>query len=246
MFILILLQGGIPKILPYFYPLMLTSSLLDVVAGIVSMNAIRISSISLISPISSFNPVFTTLIAAFAIGEIPSPTKMLGIIVIVIGAYLLNVTDIRGGVLTPFKKLITNRGVQLFFLANLLWGITPIFQKQAIFQTVPTMPVFPSFFGGILVSIFIAPFAVRRLKNSFLPIQRNVWWFLLLGLLGAIAQWAAFTAFSQTNVGYATAIFKLSTLFTILWGAIFFREERIKERFLGGGVMVLGTILIVA
>lgn len=244
MFILIMFQGGIPKILLHFYPLMLVSALLDVVAAIASINAIRTSSISLISPISSFNPVFTTIIAAFAIGESPSATKFLGITIVVVGAYLLNISDLKGGIIAPFSKLASHRGVQLFFLANFLWAITPIFQKQAIFQTSPTMPLFPSFFGSILVAIFIAPFALKRMEKSFLPIKQNVWWFLLLAPFSAIAQWAAFTAFSQTNVGYATAIFKLSTLFTILWGAIFFKEERIRERLLGGGVMILGTILL--
>lgn len=245
MLILIFLLGGIPSLSPKFYLLMFASSILDTVAAVASTLAISISPISLISPISSFNPVFTTIIAAFTIHEVPGLTKLLGIIIVVLGAYLLNVSDIRKGLFTPFKKLFSNRGVQLFLLANFLWGVTPIFQKQAIFQTQPLMPLFPSFFGTILVAIFLFPIVALRTRNTFKQIKNNWKLLLLLAPFSALAQWAAFTAFSLANLGLVTSVFKLSILFTILWGFLFFREERIWERLLGAGVMIIGTILLV-
>lgn len=245
MFLIILLSGGIPQVTSNFYLLILASAMLDSVAFAASINAIKMSSISLISPISSFNPVFTTIIAAWTLGETPTITKLLGILIIVFGAYLLNISDIKGGLMMPFIRLFSNRAVLLFFLANFIWAITPIFQKQAIFQTIPSRPLFASFFGVILVSLFLTPFALKSFGKSINKIKQNIWWFLFLAPFAALAQWAAYTAFSQINVGYATAIFKLSTLFTILWGALFFKEERIKERLLGASVMIMGTILLV-
>lgn len=248
LFILILYLGGIPDLSLKFYTFMFFSSIFDTIAAISSFLAISLSPISLISPISSFNPVFTTTIAAITIGEIPSFIKVAGILTIVLGAYLLNVSDIKGGLLLPFKKLFTNRGVLFFLLANFLWAITPIFQKQAIFETQPQMPLFPSFFGTILVSIFMLPIVVIKTKNPVAQIKevrKNWYWFLLLAPFGTLAQWAAFTAFSLQNLGLVTSVFKLSVLFTILWGFLFFKEERIWERLLGAGVMILGTILLV-
>lgn len=244
-FVIVYFSGGIPKISTLFYPLITASAILDVIAFTASFWAMRISPISLISPISSFNPVFVTLISMITLGEIPSERKFLGILIIVLGVYLLNVGDIKTGFLSPLKNLLKNRGVQLFFLANFIWGITPTFQKKAIFQTDPIMPVFPSFFGIVLLILFIFPFAIGKTKNYKLAIKQNIIWFLAIGLLASLAQLAAYTAFLQTNVGYATAIFKTSTLFTILFGWWFFKEKRIKERLLGASVMILGTILLV-
>jgi len=45
-------------------------------------------------------------------------------------------------------------------------------------------------------------------------------------------------------VGYATSIFRLSTLFIIILGGVFLKEERILERLLGASVMVIGAILL--
>lgn len=245
MLLLLIMVGGFPKASEKFFLLIMSSSLLDVIAGVVSIWAIAHSPISLILPMSSFNPVFTTIIAAFTLTEVPTMIKFAGMLLIVAGSYLLNIADIRRGLLLPFQRLFADRGVQAFLLANFLWAITPTFQKQAIYETTPLMPLFPSFVGSIFVALLLAPFVLNNVKIATVAMTKNLWWFLLLAPFSALAQWAAFTAFSQANVGYVTAIFKLSVLFTILLGWLIFGEERIKERLLGGAVMLLGTVLLV-
>lgn len=244
MLAIILLAGGIPNVSYSFYILVFIAAVLDFLAAIFSMYAIKVSPISLISPISSFNPVFTAIIAALALHEILSLQKILGIIIIVLGAYLLNVSEFKGGMLAPFKKLFTNKGVLFFLLANLIWAITPIFQKQAIFQTKPVVPLFTSFFEGLIVTSFFIPLVLAKTKSPIPQIQKNWKLLLLLGSFGSLAQWAAFTAFSLAPLGVVTAIFKLSTLFTVILGGVFLKEERIKERLLGASVMLLGAILL--
>lgn len=244
MVILIYLTGGFPSISSRFLLLMASSSIFDFFAAISSYLAISISPISLISPISSFNPIFTTIFSALIIHEVPSTIKLLGVATIVSGAYLLNVSDIKSGLFLPIKKLFTNRGVLLSLFAYFIWGITPIFQKQAIFETKPVTPLFASLFGTLIVTVLIFPVLVLKVRNPFMQFKRTWKWFLLLGPFSALAQWAAFTAVVLAPLGLVTSVFKLSVLFTILWGFIFFKEERIKERLLGAIVMILGTILL--
>lgn len=244
MLFIILFSGEIPHPFSSFYSLVFIAAILDFFAAIFSIYAIKTSPISLIAPISSFNPVFTTIIAFFTLHEILSTTKLLGILIIVLGTYLLNISELKGGLFAPFKKLFTNRGVLFFLLANLIWAITPIFQKQAIFQTKPAIPLFTSFFEGLVVTTFFIPVVLAKTKNQIPQIQKNWKLLLFLGFFGALAQWAAFTAFSLASLGVVTAIFKLSTLFTVILGGVFLKEERIKERLLGASVMLLGAILL--
>ena len=243
--ILILFLGGVPAVSAQFIPLVVGSSLIDIVAFFVSIYALKISPISLVSPISSFSPVLTSIFGILVLGEVPTNTKFVGILLIVLGAYLLNISDIKHGLLRPIQSLVTHRGVQLTFLAYFLWAITPLIQKQAILETHPQQPLFVSLSGMLLVTIFVLPFALRKRGGEFEALRKNLKWFLLIGPLATIAFWAAFTAFSLQNVGYVTAIFKLSVLFTILFGWLFFKETRIKERLLGAGVMLAGMMLLV-
>lgn len=244
MFILIQFSGGIPYVNFNFYPLILAAAIIDSAAAILSIYALKISPISLMSPISSFNPVFTTIIASLVLHEVLSPIKYLGIFIIILGSYFLNITDLKGGLLLPFKKLFTNRGILLFLLANLLYAITPIFQKQAIFQTRPVIPLFTSFSEGLIFIFFLIPIVLIKTRNQIPQIKNNWKILLIMGPFGALAQLAAFTAYSQANLGLVTSVFKFSTLFTIIWGFLFFKEQRIWERLLGATVMILGTILL--
>ncbi|MEK7534510.1 MAG: DMT family transporter [Patescibacteria group bacterium] len=243
-FVLLLFLGGIPKVTPQFYLYMGASALLDTIAFVSSFLAISRSSISILSPISSFSPVFTTLIATVTIHEVPTTIKFIGILIVVFGAYLLNVADIKQGIMAPFKSLFVNKGVILFLLANLLWAVTPIFQKKAIFETSPQIPLFASLFGMFLVFLLMTPFTFKKSITYIKEIKVNIKWFVLNGIGTAFSQAAAYAAFSLVFVGYATSVFRLSTLFIIILGGVFLREKRIKERLLGGVIMLIGTVLL--
>lgn len=243
-FFLLLFLGGVPHVTGNFYLYIGIAGFLDAIAFVSSFIAISRSSISLISPISSFTPVFTTIIATFTLHEIPTPLKFAGILLIVIGAYLLNIADIRQGILIPFKTLFGNKGVLLFLFANFLWGITPIFQKKAIFETSPQIPLFASVIGMCFVFLFLTPFAFKKTILSLKEARKNIKWFMINGVGTAFSQAAAYAAFALVFVGYAVSIFRLSTLFIIILGGVFLKEKRIKERFLGASVMLLGAILL--
>lgn len=243
-FILLLFLGGIPNVTPYFYLYMSISAILDTVAFVSSLSAISKSQISIIAPIWSFTPVITTLIAAVTLNEVPTLIKFIGILFVVFGAYLLNVSDIQKGVMAPFKRLFSNKGAMLSLLSTFIWSITPIFQKKAIFETTPQIPLFASFFGMVLVLLFLTPFAFKKALSYLKEIKANAQWLIINGIGGAFSQAAAFAAFSLVFLGYSTSVFRLSTLFIIILGGVFLKEERIKERLLGGVVMLLGTVLL--
>lgn len=245
MVVLLLFLGGFPSAPAQFYLFMAIAGLLDALAFLSILYALRHAPLSLVSPISAFNPVFTTFFAMVFLREVPHPLKFLGVVIIVLGTYLLNVSDIKQGIWKPFVNVFANRGVQLALFTNFLWGITPVFQKQAIFLTTPETPLYASFIGTIFMTLFILPFTLKQLPKAVKPTQKNLGSFLVLGIFIALSQYAAYTAFSLTNVGYVSAVFKLSTLFTILLGVFFFKEKRIAERLLGATVMVFGTLLLI-
>lgn len=243
----IFLTTGIPEIQPQFYKLLLIAGTIDAVAVLFYLQSVRLSPLSLLAPMSAFQPVFATFAAMIALGEIPTPLRFLGILCIVSGAYFLNIADIKGGFLKPLKQFVNHRGMHYALIASLLWGITPSFQKPALTAMEPTSPLVVSFVGFFIVIVILLPFAwyFKQRGDIRKAVGKNVHWFLILGLFGTLGQWAAMTSFLETHVGYALALMRLSTLFTIIIGGVFLKEERIGERLLGGAVMVAGTLLLV-
>ena len=246
MFGILFFMGGIPKVTPLFFIFIFCQSICDCVALTCEIWAIKHAPISLLSPLSSFTPVFATLLGWIFLHETPSLPKLFGITAIVCGAYLLNAAEIKKGYIQPFKKLFSNKGVNLYFLAILLFSVTPIFQKQAIFQTSPTTPMFAPFIDFIFITIFLTAFAARHIREELTLIKTNLKFFFLVGLLGAFGQLAAATAVSLTHIGYATAIFSFSSLFAVIIGVKFLGEEHLEERLIGASCMIVGAIVMLA
>ncbi len=244
-FFIFLIYLGIPDFTQNFFILLLISSILNLTAGILYYKSIKITEISLLAPISSFGPVFALIFSWILLDEKPTLLKLIGIFIIAFGAYLLNIKDLKNGIFTPFKKLFSNKGVQLFLIVAIIWGLTPVFQKSAIFQTNPNTPLAVPFIEIIFIIIFLSPLLIKNHNESLTFSKKHYKILIFFAGMGVLGQFAAFTAFSLTNVAYATAIFRLSALFSVIIGAIFLGEKNIQERFVGGTVMVIGTILIV-
>lgn len=240
---IILLIVGVPVFKAEFFTSIFIAAILDIVAALLFYKALNASEISLLSPISSFNPIFTLIFAAFLLNETPTFLKLVGVVIIVIGAYLLNISNVRAGILKPFSILLSDKGVQLFLVTNFLWGLTPIFQKRAALATNPITPVAIPLIESALIALMLFPVFLRTKKYKNFLISKSKL-FIFLGAMTALGQFAALMAFSLTNLAYATAVFKLSVLFTVILGGVFLKEKNIKERFLGAAVMVLGTILL--
>lgn len=243
--LIVLLFYQIPRVDWFFAFGIIGTVSLNVMAGILSFRAIKLTDISLIAPISAFNPVFTTLVSFFTLKETPDLKGAIGVATIVIGAYVLNFTSFKDGIFVPFKKLFSHKGVVLALICNFIWGITPVFEKIAIRHTFPQVPPFVSLVGSFSLAIAFWPIMLKKSRNPFAQIRLHFRSFLLAGIFGGIAAAAAFTAYSLTNLGYATAIFKLSMVFTVIWGYLFLKEPAIKEKLLGSVIMLIGVLLLV-
>lgn len=235
----------IPKIDEIFIRSVLISSAIGIVAAIFAYRAIRISEISLVSPISAFNPIFTAIVSLVLLGERITTKSVLGILIICLGAYLLELSKANRDYLKPLKSLLTNKGVQLSLAAYFLWAITPVFEKTAIFHTFPQVPPFVSLVGyGMSTTVFMSLAAVKSRPN-FKKIKKFLLIFLVLGLLSGLGQTTAMIAFSSGNLGLVTAVFKLSMIFSVILGWVLFKEKNLRDRLLGSTVMLLGVILLV-
>jgi drug/metabolite transporter (DMT)-like permease len=247
MLVFLILTTGFPSLNANFLLAIFASAVIDVFAFLASYKAIKIASVSEIAPVSSFSPVFTLIFAMIFLKEVPTEIKLFGVIIVVVGAYFLNISGIKKGALEPIKKLASNKGVQLFFFANFLWAITPIFQKVAIQNTFPMTPLIGPIFDYGLVAAILLPIVLRKLKQSkeaFKTIKKSLWVLVILGFFGALSQYAAYTAFSLANLGYVISIFRLSSIFAIILGALFLKETGIREKLLGAVIMLIGAILV--
>ncbi|MGH2521217.1 MAG: EamA family transporter [Anaerolineales bacterium] len=239
------LAPTLPHLEGVFWMAALGSATLNAVAHLASTRSLKLEDASLVTPLLTFSPVFTLLISALFLGEVPSGRSLIGVALVLVGAYWLS----RGSGsdwLLPFKSVTLKPGVALVLLAGLLWAITPIFEKVAIQHTFPESPPFAALVVNGLLVASLTPVVLWRSRAALNSLfhQRREW--MLAALIAGTAPVLGYTAFSLGLVGYVTTLFRLSAVFTVIWGAWLLGESGFRQRLPASILMVVGAILIVA
>lgn len=242
----------LPRIDLIFVLALIASVVLNWLATLLSTMALEKADASLVSPLLTFNPAFTLVAAWFTLAEVPGVRQTLGVLVVLVGAYLLEVEEVRTGWLAPLRVLVGRPGALLAVVASALWGMTTVFEKLSIDHMSPPNGPVVALLGTFLMVLLLTPGAVRSYKQETTAVQPHRWQglrihlraVLLAVLIAGIAPLFGFTAIALGLVGYVTTLFKLSSVLTILWAWLFLGEGRVRDRLLGASVMVVGGLLV--
>jgi drug/metabolite transporter (DMT)-like permease len=215
---------------------------LELLGMVLYLAAIRDSPLALTVPYLAFTPAFMVLTGYLLLGETLSWQGILGIALIVVGAYSLNAEHWRrDGLLAPLRAIARERGSRLMLIAALVYSLTSVMGKAAM------QHVSPLFFGPFyfLVLGLAAPLVLCFDRPARLrALWRRPAVHLLIGLLASGMVLTHFLALSQVEAAYMIAVKRSSLLFGILYGALLFNEARLREHLLAGALMVLGVVLL--
>jgi drug/metabolite transporter (DMT)-like permease len=239
----VVLTPQIPTIDWIFVLGVLGSAGLNVAAHLASTNALKLEDVSRVTPLLTLSPIFTLLIAAVFLGEMPSLRGLAGIGLVLSGAYWLNY-DSGTGMTKPFQLLAFKSGVALMLSAGLLWAITPMFEKIAIQHTQPQSPRLVAFLVSASLALMLTPAVIARGRSAIRKVIIYRHDLILATLIASIAPMLAYTAYALGLVGYVTTLFKLSAVMTVLWSRLFLHEYGLALRLPASLVMVIGAILI--
>lgn len=239
-----------PQVDGIFWLALLVSALLNGVATLLSTVALKQADASLVSPLFTFNPVFTLLIALVLLGEVPGWRQTVGVAIVLFGAYLLDRESARTSLFAPMLLLVRQHGSLFALVASALWGATTVLEKLAIDHMTPPSGPLIAFLSTFLFVLALSASALwsRRQgdgeQHRWKGITRHPRAFLLASGLSGIAPLFGFTAIALGLVGYVTTIFKLSSVLTIFWAWWFLGEGQVKSRLMGASVMILGCLLV--
>lgn len=241
----------LPHVDALFSVALLASVVLNWAATLLSTIALEKADASLVSPLLTFNPAFTLLIAWLTLGEIPGVIQTLGVAIVLFGAYLLDVEEARAGLFAPLHVLLRRPGALLAIAASALWGSTTVLEKLAIEHMAPPSGPAIALLGTFFMVLLLTPGAFRASKeapaapqNGWKGLRIHASDIMIAVLIAGIAPLFGFTAIALGLVGYVTTLFKLSAVLTILWARVFLGEGQIRSRLLGAGVMIIGGILV--
>lgn len=206
------------------------------------VKALQGGDLSILGPINSYKSVVGILVGIVFLHEIPNIWGIAGIILIIYGSYfVLDTMQERFS-----WRLLKNKDIQYRIAAMVLTAIEAIFIKKVIlYSSTMVSFFFWCWFGAFFSFILLFFFKVRFLKELKQIKCHHLPSYACLVLCIGTMQYTTNYVFSHMNVGYALALFQLSTLVSIILGYRIFEEQNIKKKLLGAIIMVIGSGVII-
>ncbi|HOJ19342.1 MAG: EamA family transporter [Ignavibacteriales bacterium] len=224
-----------------FITVTVISGFINIVAVLLYHRAIAEGNISEVVPMLSFTPLFLLAASPLIINEFPDWHGVTGLLLIVLGSYMLNINLARSGFLSPFKSLLRAKGTRYMFIVAFIWALSSNYDKIGIQQSSPLQYIiFLNLF--VFVGITIVLLFLKRLSiPAIIHTNKNV---VIVGIFTAFGFFLQMTALSLTLVAYVIALKRMSGMITVIWGYYFFNERNIHEKLVGSVIMFVGVLLI--
>ncbi len=216
---------------------------LEITALIFYIKALRLSPMSLTLPFLSLTPLFLIFTSRILIGERVSLEGAIGILLIVIGSYTLNLSTIRKGLLEPVRAIFRERGSVYMIVVAFIYSITSTLGKIGVEHSSPVFFGTTYFFA---VTVALSPIVYIKSRRNLADKLRQDWKVVLLpgGFFGLMILTHMF-AIELAKVSYMISLKRTSLLIGSLYGFLFFGEKNILQRLLGAVFMFAGLVLVV-
>ena len=233
---------GAPALGEGFWLWALGFGITQILATLSLSRALKESDISLVTALWKLSVILLVAWGYLTLGETPSPLGLAGVLVSVVGVYLLNVHHARISVWAPLAALLREPGQRWTVVAAM--GYAPavvLIKKMALLSD----PPFAIFMGYVLASGLLTPYAVYRSGRHFREIGRYWKSFIALGVLGWLATLFGTTAYTMTVSAYVEAVKQVEVLMAIAIGYFIFKEgARIRLIWVGALVIMAGIVML--
>lgn len=217
---------------------LIVAAILDSLATVLYLWAIKNGDLSKIIPMLCFIPVVQLFVTPVLVHENLSLIGILGVLVVVFGSYILNI-ETWDGFLSPVKSVFRDKSSMVMLAVACIWGVSSSFHKIGVNQT-------DALFWAVseigLIALFLFPFAFWLDKGnfSFFKLKHTLW----PAIFSTFTVLSYYTAISLGPVAYVSSVRRLGVLFTMLIGIMVLKEKVKRLSFVGGIIMITGAGII--
>ncbi len=233
----------VPSLSTRFWIILIIAGFLGSFSTILYMKAIKSSDLSITTPMLAFVPLFLLLTSPLMLGEFPNSIGLIGIVLIFTGSYLLNMKEINIGYLSPFRKLLKERGPKLMLMVAFLWSISSNFHKMGIQESSPT---FWAISLEIFLTIILTPIMLYKSQKNLDQIKTGWKALIPIGFFSALTLIFQMNALKLALVVYVLSLKRTSVILDVLLGHFIFKEKNVHERLIGTVIMLIGVLFIVS
>ena len=221
----------------------LPSLLCNAVANVLFLRALQLSDLSLCVPYLALTPVFAMLTGWLIVGEVPTLLGVTGVLIIGLGALVLNPGKSPSGRFQPIQTLLNEKGSLAMLGVAMLWSIAVAFDKEAVGQSSPLAHAMVLALSG---AIILELWRRRTPSHAFLARTRKGWRLVAVtAAVMTVGMLLQLAAYAFIEVAYVEAIKRsMGLIGSVAVGWLFFQERNLSQRLLGVSVMAVGVCFI--
>jgi len=226
-------------LLVYFVSVLATTGIL------LASKALRHNDVSLIFPLESFKPAFVAVLAFLFLSESITPKQIIGIIILLFSAYLLESNHNISDFTAPIKNFFKGKYNIYFTLSILMFSITSTLDKLILSNYADVFTYFFLLWIFIAINFNIIHLFEYGYKDTINCFKKTLYLPILVAALSVLKNLLVFKAISLAYVSLVTPILMLNVLFVVLLGGKFFHEKYLFFRLIISAFMLMGTYLII-
>lgn len=230
------ISGGISEIDFWIYSIL--GGIFGAAGNSFLIKALEKGELSVLGPINAYKSVIGLLGGIIFLKELPSAAGMFGIVLIILGSYLIFDTVEEKFSFALFKR----KDIRYRFYALFLTAIEAVFIKKIILITdITTSCISTCIFGAIFSFLILK---INKIKTGKINLSHSLSYLLTAICFGLVMITTAYT-FSKINVGYALSLFQLSILLNVILGYKIFKEQHLLKKLAGAVIVILGSVAII-
>jgi uncharacterized membrane protein len=236
---------GVPHLGSNYWWALLVHVVADFVTYIMLTNALKSSPISLVVPLLSFTSLVALVTAPFMVGDYPTATGVVGVVIILVGTYLLNFTSTQKDFLAPLRALWQEKGSRLALLVACIWGFTNNFAKIAVENSNPMFHLLLQ--SALICVLYLGLLAIKGKLQLLGSLKNKPFNLALVGVAAGLAVLFELIAYNLPGglIAYVVSLKRLSLLLSVVYGVVLFKEKQARGRILATAIMLIGVVLIV-
>lgn len=242
--IILSLMNGITRVNILFFIGSIGSGLVFLLSKVTDLHSIKNNALAKIYPLVIFSTIFNYILGLLIFHEVLKLSAIIGMIVVIVGVYLLNVEKAREDYFAPIKILFTEKFAILFIFAMFLSSISASFDKIGVTNTSPVNSPLTLLMENIVSTIILTFYLIKtdkgwvtQLKNKIVPLTFASFTYAFVGIFILLG-------FSSGPIALVSIIKRLEIVFVLGISSLFFQEKLVKHTWIAIVFLFVGVVLI--
>jgi drug/metabolite transporter (DMT)-like permease len=226
---------------------LLLKSVLNAIAFLMVMYAIKNLELSECLPLLVLTPGFIAIFGFIFLGEVLTIAQISGLILLILGIYVLGLED-KQKIFSPFRKLIKVKAYRFIFVALALFTTTSLLDRFILVKQklVPEAFMFYQHLFFALIFLIIFLFTKDKLANLRKNIKLSWSPIISLAVITIIYRYAEILAVKAAPAtALAIVLKRLSVLFAVIIGGRLFNEKNLLRKAIATMILIAGAVLVV-